>query len=381
MQPKKTIMLCLILAILTACQPSNNTGAGPAAAADPQPIADPAAVAAITAADQAALNAVATAAARLGSGATGQLVIYSGRSESLVAPIIAQFAAATGIDVQVRYGDTAELAATLLEEGANSPADLFFAQDPGGLGAVQSAGLLATLPADTLARVPARFAAADGQWVGISGRARVVVYNTETLTPADLPDDMWGFTDPAWQGRIGWAPTNGSFQAMVTAMRSVWGEAQTREWLAGIQANDPIVFEKNTPIVEAVGRGEIEVGFVNHYYLFRFLEEEGEGFPARNYFLPGGGPGSLILVSGVGMLKTAPNAVNAQSFIDFLLTSEAQQYFANETYEYPVVAGVAISPFLPPLAELDAAAADIPLASLADLPGTARLLSELGILP
>ncbi|MCA9993099.1 MAG: extracellular solute-binding protein, partial [Anaerolineales bacterium] len=249
MQPKKTIMLCLILAILTACQPSNNTGAGPAAAADPQPIADPAAAAAITAADQAALNAVATAAARLGSGATGQLVIYSGRSESLVAPIIAQFAAATGIDVQVRYGDTAELAATLLEEGANSPADLFFAQDPGGLGAVQSAGLLATLPADTLARVPARFAAADGQWVGISGRARVVVYNTETLTPADLPDDMWGFTDPAWQGRIGWAPTNGSFQAMVTAMRSVWGEAQTREWLAGIQANDPIVFEKNTPIV------------------------------------------------------------------------------------------------------------------------------------
>ena len=223
-----------------------------------------------------------------------KLIIYSGRSESLVQPIIDQFTAETGIAAEVRYGGTAELAATLLEEGQNSPADLFYAQDPGGLGAAQAAGLLAKLPDEILNQVPARFADADGRWVGISGRARVVVYNTDVLSEDDLPDDLWGFTEPEWNGRIGWAPTNGSFQAMVTGMRAVWGEAQTRDWLQAIQANNPVAYEKNTPIVAAVGTGEVEIGFVNHYYLYRFIAEEGEGFAARNYFLPGGGRNFLV---------------------------------------------------------------------------------------
>lgn len=313
--------------------------------------------------------------------APGRLVIYSGRSESLVQPVIDQFVAATGIDVQVRYGDTAELAATILEEGANSPADVFYAQDPGALGAIQEAGFLGRLPAETVAQVPARFASPDGDWVGISGRARVVVYNTETIDPAELPEDIAGFTDPEWRGRIGWAPTNGSFQAMVTGMRAVWGEEQTRQWLQGIQANEPVVYEKNTPIVAAVAAGEVEVGFVNHYYLYRFIAEEGESFPARNYFLPGGGPGSLIMVSGAGVLQTAANHDNAVRFINFLLSLPGQQYFAAQTYEYPLVEGVAISPLLPPLAELDAAAVDIDLAQLDDLSGTVEMLSQLGILP
>ncbi len=310
-----------------------------------------------------------------------RLVIYSGRSESLVQPIIDQFQEETGIQVDVRYGGTAEMAATLLEEGGNSPADIFYAQDPGGLGAVAAEGMLTQLPAAILEQVAPRFAAESGEWVGISGRARVVVYNTATLTEADLPADLWGFTEPAWNGRIGWAPTNGSFQAMVTGMRAIWGEEETRRWLAGIQANNPVVYEGNTPIVAAVAAGEVEVGFVNHYYLYRFLAEEGEGFAARNYFLPGGGPGSLIMVSGAGILQTAPNAANAQRFVEFLLSAESQQYFADQTYEYPVVAGVAINPLLPPLAELEAEAVSINLSDMADLPGTAAMLSELGILP
>ncbi len=311
----------------------------------------------------------------------GDLVIYSGRSESLVAPIIERFEAESGIRVEVRYGGTAELAATLLEEGENSPADVFYAQDPGGIGAVSAAGLLAPLSQDILNRVPERFASPDGNWVGISGRARVVVYNTETVSEADLPDDIWGFTEPEWEGRIGWAPTNGSFQAMVTGMRAVWGEEQTAEWLTGVQANNPIVFENNTSVVAAVGTGEVEVGFVNHYYLYRFIAEQGENFPARNYFLPSGGPDSLIMVSGAGILATAANAENAQEFLEFLLAEEAQQYFADETYEYPVLDGIAIHALLPPLTDLDAVAANIPLASLSDLEGTAALLSDVGILP
>ncbi len=316
------------------------------------------------------------------AGGTDSLVIYSGRRESLVGPIIDQFRQATGIDVEVRYGGTAELAGVLLEEGENSPADVFYAQDPGGLGALQAAGLLAQLPQETLARVPDRFASPTGEWVGISGRARTVVYNTEAISdPAtELPDDLWGFTAPEWKGRLGWAPTNGSFQAMVTAMRAVWGDERTAEWLLAIQANEPVVYDSNTPIVAAAGSGEIDAGFVNHYYLYRFLAEDGQDFGARNYFLPGGGPGSLIMVSGAGILKSAANPDNAQRFLDFLLSVPGQQYFAAQTVEYPLVEGVSITAGLPPLAELDEVALDIDLADLADLAGTQAMLLDLGII-
>jgi iron(III) transport system substrate-binding protein len=311
----------------------------------------------------------------------GRLVIYSGRSEALVAPIIQQFQDATGIRVEVRYGSTSEMAATILEEGRHSPADIYYAQDPGALGALETAGILSPLPAATLAKVPARFQAAGGEWVGISGRARVVVYNIDRVTPAELPDDLWGFTEAQWHGRIGWTPTNGSFQAMVTGMRAIWGEEQTRQWLRGIQANNPVVYDRNTALVTAVAAGEVDVGFTNHYYLYNFLQQEGEGFKARNYFLPGGGPGSLIMVSGVGILQTAANRANAERFIDFMLSTPAQQYFAAQTFEYPVVEGVRPVATLPSLAELDAAAVDISLNDLADLEGTAQMLSDLGILP
>ena len=268
-----------------------------------------------------------------------------------------------------------------MEEGANSPADVFYAQDPGGLGAIQDTGMLAGLPDNILSQVPARFASETGEWVGISGRARVVVYNTDSITdPAtQLPDDLWGFTEPEWNGRFGWAPTNGSFQAMVTALRATWGDEKTTEWLEGIQANNPLVYPKNTPIVAAAAAGEIDAGLVNHYYLYRFINEEGEGFKARNYFLPSGGPGSLIMVSGVGILNTAPNAENAQKFVNFLLSEEAQTYFSNETFEYPVVAGIETIVDTS-LEELDAQAIGIPLADLADLQGTQDLLLDLGII-
>jgi iron(III) transport system substrate-binding protein len=321
-------------------------------------------------------------AADAGLGDPGRLVIYSGRSESLVAPIIDQFAQATGIQVDVRYGSTAEMAGVLLEEGARSPADIFYAQDPGGLGAVANAGLLASLPEATLSRVPASFADRNGQWVGISCRARTIVYNTDAIADptTDLPQELEGFTAPEWRGRLGWAPGNGSFQAMVTGMRAMWGDERTAEWLSGIQANQPIVYEGNTPIVSAAGAGEIDAGFVNHYYLYRFLAEQGESFAARNYFLPGGGPGSLIMVSGAGILNSAANPANAQRFIDFLLSVPAQQYFAAQTFEYPLVEGVATAPGLPPLAGLDAQAAHLDLSQLADLQGTQDMLIDLGII-
>ena len=360
-----SIGIFLLLALLLAACGSGEATTEDGVVAEPDPQADPEAVAVTE-----------------GDGTAGDLVVYSGRSESLVGPIIEQFAAETGINVQVRYGSTSEMAGVLLEEGANSPADVFYAQDPGGLGAIANAGMFATLPEATIAQVPARFAPEDNTWVGISGRARVVVYNTDVFADpaAELPGDIYDFVGDEWNGRIGWAPTNASFQAMVTAMRANWGEEKTRDWLTGIQANNPVVYSSNTPIVSGVAAGEVDVGFVNHYYLYRFLAEEGDSFLARNYFLPGGGPGSLILVSGAGILNTAPNAENAQRFIDFLLAAEAQQYFADETFEYPVVDGVAIAPGLPAFSELDAVALSISMNDLADLEGTQDMLLELGII-
>ena len=306
----------------------------------------------------------------------GSLTVYSGRSEELVAPIIKQFADATDIQVDVRYAGTAALAATLLEEGDNSPADVFFAQDPGGLGAVES--LLEPLPQDVLNLAPAWARSPEGHWVGASGRARTLVYNTDRLTEADLPDDLHGLTDPKWKGRIGWAPTNGSFQAMITAMRSRWGEDATRRWLH-MQANEPIVYPKNTPQVAAAAAGEIDVGLVNHYYLHRFLAEEGDSFKARNYHLRGGGPGALVMVAGVGILSTAENYLNAQRFIAFMLSPAAQQYFASQTFEYPLVEGVVTQRGLTPIGEINN-----PLVTpgeMADLEGTQALLRQVGITP
>ena len=307
----------------------------------------------------------------------GELIIYSGRSESLVDPIIQQFKGSTGIDVQVKYAGTAALAATLLEEGGNSPADVFYAQDPGGLAAVSD--MMTVLPADIVELTPQWARSGEGRWVGITGRARVAVYGTDKLTEADLPGDLWGFTEPEWKGRVGWAPTNGSFQAMVTALRVGWGEERTEEWLRAMLANDVQIYPKNTPQVAAAAAGEIDVGLVNHYYLYRFLAEEGEDFPARNAHLRGGGPGAIVMVSGAGVLETAENPENAEAFIRFLLSSVGQQYFAGQTFEYPLVEGVRPSVLLTPLDEIGQP--DITLADMSDLAGTQAMLQEVGALP
>jgi len=306
------------------------------------------------------------------------LVVYSGRSESLVGPIIDQFSDATGIDVSVKYGETAAIAATLLEEGSNSPADLFFAQDPGGLGAVANAGLLSTLSDDMVGLVPDWARSPQKEWVGVSGRARTIVYNTNALSEVDLPDSIYDLVDSKWKGRIGWAPTNGSFQAMVTAMRVLWGEEKTTKWLERIQANGPGIYSNNTTQVAAAAAGEIDVGLVNHYYLHRFLQEEGDEFAARNYHPKDGGPGSLIMVAGAGILSTAENRDNAERFLRFMLSTVGQQYFAGQTFEYPLVDGVQTARLLTPLEDINKP--DVDMASLADLRGTQTLLRDLGIL-
>ena len=313
-----------------------------------------------------------------GSALAQPLTVYSGRNEAFVEPVVEAFTAETGLEVEVRYGDTAELAATILEEGPNSPADLFLAQDAGALGALAQAGLFTELPTETLQKVEPRFRSADGLWVGVTGRARVLAYNTAAYTPETLPASIFDLTDEAYRGRVGWAPSNGSFQAFVTAMRELEGEDRTREWLEGMLANDVQTYSDNSSQLEALGRGEIDLGLVNHYYLFQFLAEQGEDFPVRNHFFSDADLGSFVNVAGAGILGTTDQPDEAQQFVDFLLSETAQRHFADNVYEYPLVSGVPASDQLPALSELETP--DLDLSNIDDLEGTLELLSEVGAL-
>jgi len=309
--------------------------------------------------------------------AEGPLTVYSGRNEELVGEVFADFTEATGIEVEIRYGDTAELAATILEEGDASPADLYFAQDAGALGALEAEGLFTTLPDGLIEVVDPNFRAPSGAWTGITGRARVLAYNTDTLDEAEVPDSVLDLTDPEWEGRIAWAPTNGSFQSFVTAMRITEGEDVARDWLEGIIANEPVAFENNTGLVEGVARGEADLGLTNHYYLYRFLAEDPD-FNVDNKFLPGD-IGGLINVAGIGVLATSDQQDAAQQLVEYLLGEETQTYFGQVTdaLEFPLRDGID-SPELPSIAELDAPEVD--LSQLEDLQGTLQLLQEVGAL-
>jgi iron(III) transport system substrate-binding protein len=310
---------------------------------------------------------------------SGELTVYSGRSEELIGPLLEQFEEDTGVDVQVRYGSTPEMAAAILEEGDNSPADLYIGQDAGSVGMLASEGLFTPIPEDILALVPDSYRGDEGNWVGLSGRVRVVVYNTDTHSEETLPDSILDYTDPAWSGKIGWAPTNASFQSFVTALRVHDGEEAARAWVEGIVANDPVAYPGNADVVQAVASGEVEVGFVNHYYLGRFLEEEGEGFGARNYYFTNGDIGGLMNVAGAGVLETAENPEAALALIEYMLQPEAQEYFAQETFEFPLIEGVSPSAdFIPELATLTPV--DIELTDLGDVEATVTMLQETGAL-
>jgi len=310
--------------------------------------------------------------------ATTSLTIYSGREERLVKPLFDRFTKDTGITLNVRYGSSAEMAATILEEGDSGRADVFFAQEAGLLGFVAREGLLKALPQRTLDRVPARFRAPGKRWVGTSGRARVIAYNTDELTKAQVPTTIWELTKPQWKGKIGLPPTNASFQAFVAVMRIKHGEDRTRDWLLGLKENDVRFYGNNTQVVQAVGRGEVLVGLVNHYYLHN-IRVQTPDIPVENAFLGKGDPGALVNCAGVGIVSSTKRTAAAQRFVDFLLSPWAQRFIARGpgAAEYPLIRGVRPRPGLPQLGTIKGP--EINLGRLGrDLPPAVRLLNEVG---
>lgn len=309
----------------------------------------------------------------------GALTLYSGREESLIGPLITLFEKESGIDVDVRYGNTAELGALLLEEGKQSPAEVFLAQDAGALGALSKAELFEPLPEETTTKVPAGFTSTDDTWVGVTGRARVIAYDGEKLAEDEVPTSVDAFADPEWAGRLGIAPGNASFQSFVTAYRVLNGEKAADKWVAAVAANKPQIFDDNRAVLAAVDEGVVDAGLINHYYWFAQAAETGaENMRAQLAYPEAGDAGSMVNVSGAGILQAGTKDPDALEFVDFLVSEQAQQYFVEETFEYPLVDGVDGPKGLP---ELDSLVnPELDLADLDSLETTQEMLGRHGLI-
>lgn len=309
----------------------------------------------------------------------GSVVLYSGRNENLVQPIIDRFTDETGIAVEVRYANTAEMAAQLLEEGSTSPADVFLAQDAGALGAVAREGIVDELPSEVLDLVPEAYRDADGQWVGVTGRVRVLAYNPDLVEESELPQSIDELVEPQWQGRVGVAPTNASFQSFVTAMRVSRGDEATEQWLTALRDNDPQIRERNGQILADVDAGTIDTGLINHYYVGELAQEQGvdvDGLTARLHYFPDGDLGGLVNISGVALTQDQPDE-DGLEFVRFMLSESTQQAFVEETYEYPLVEGVEGPAQVPPLSDLEQP--EIDLNDLDSLDETVQMVTRVGL--
>ena len=272
-------------------------------------------------------------AASCGASDADSLVVYSGRTENLVGPLFERFTEETGIAVDVRYGQSADLALLIDQEGDNSPADVFISQSPGAVGLLAGNDLLAALSDATLALVAEDFRNASGAWVGLSGRVRVLVYNSDLVDGSNLPGSIFDLTDDEYEGRIALAPGNGSFQDFVTGMREIHGDDATLDWLRALDTNGAVTYANNSAIVQAVARGEVEMGLVNHYYNLRALAED-PGLPSLNHFFDD--VGSLVIITAAGILESSENSGPAEELVQYLLGPDAQQFFSDETFEYPL---------------------------------------------
>lgn len=308
----------------------------------------------------------------------GQVTLYAGRDEALIAPLVEQFTEATGITVDVRYAGTPELAALLLEEGDRSPADVFLSQDAGALGAIAAAGLTVTLPDDIADSIPAGFTSQDGSWVGVTGRARVIAYDGEKLTEDEVPDTVLDLVDPEWSARVGFPPGNASFQSFITALRVLEGEDAAEEWAAGIAANAPVLTEKNGATLELVEAGQLDLALINHYYWYQLADEKGaDQMRARLKFLPGD-PGGIVNVTGAAILTGGAGDPDAEALVAYLVSDAAQQYFVEQTHEYPLLPGIDAPEGLPALEDL--VNAELDLSDLESVAESQELLARVGLL-
>ncbi len=316
--------------------------------------------------------------AACGGGDQPDLVVYNAQHEELIGEVAKKFEEKTGLDVELRNGSDLELANQLVAEGQASPADVFLTENSPAMSLVQSKGLLAELDPKTLDQVPAAYRPDDGTWTGFAARSTVLVYNTDEVQPADLPESLLDLAKPQWKGRVGFSPTGADFQAIVSAVLHLEGEARTKEWLAGLKRNGE-VYDGNNVVLQAVDKGDVETGIIYHYYWYRDQEESGENSNASKlHFFGDQDPGAFVSVSGAGVLKAGDHQANAQEFVDYLTSKEGQQVIADSyALEYTLNPQVDLGRGVKGLADLSPPDVDV-----SDLngPEVVTLMQEAGFL-
>src|SRR5829696_3862623 len=319
-----------------------------------------------------------SSACSFGSGSGAELTLYSAQHEDLVTAMVEGFAKETGIDVVIRSGSDFELGNQLVQEGPASPADVFLTENSPAMTLVSEAGLFAPLPADTVGQVPPAYVSSKKDWIGFAARSTVLAYNPARQPAAGLPASIMDLADPAWKGQVGIAAAGADFQAIVSAVVSLEGEAAAAAWLKGLERNAKI-YRSNVAVMAAVDSGEVRTGVIYHYYWYKDRAESGEN--SRNvelHHFGGKDPGAFVSTSGAGVLESSKHSEDAQKLVNYLTGKAGQQALvASDALEYPVGNSIAASSALTPLAELDPPAVD--LASL-NGPQVVTLMQQAGLL-
>jgi iron(III) transport system substrate-binding protein len=290
-----------------------------------------------------------------GSAATSgnSITLYNGQHEQTTAKLVAGFEKQTGIEVKVRSDDEDVLGNQIIQEGSSSPADVFYTENTPVLEDLQERGLLSPVPASTLAAVPSRYDSPQADWVGVSARVSVLVYNTSQIKASELPGSILELAQPRWKGKVGFAPSETDFQPLITAISKLDGVAAAEKWLKGLRANGK-VYPDNETVVAQVNNGESAVGLINHYYWYRLRDEVGQSgiHSALHYYAPQD-PGYLLNVSGAAVLKSSKRQAAAQKFLAFLVSKTGQEILAHShSYEYPLGSGVQTAQPLKPFDQL-----------------------------
>ncbi len=306
------------------------------------------------------------------------ITIYSGRTESLIAPVLEAFTCSTGIKTAVRWADSAQLAQLLAEEGERSPADVYLSKSPGPVGFLEARGLLGEIDPTVLDLVTEDNRSKEARWVGFAGRKRVAVYNVDAVAEDELPDSVFDLTNEVWKGRVALPATNGSFLDWFTVFRDQYGTDVASDWLDDMVDNEAKYYANNRAIVEAAGRGEVDLGLVNHYYNYQEAAALGEDHRAQNHDLDDDDIGSLLIITVGSIVKSSENISESNEFLSYLLSEPVQRYFTDETFEYPLAAGVQPAPPLTPLTALEIGSVDFDALG-GGFEETSRIIDESGI--
>jgi iron(III) transport system substrate-binding protein len=289
----------------------------------------------------------------------GGIVVYNAQHESLTNAWVEGFTKETGIKVTVRHGGDSDFSNQIVAEGAASPADVFLTENSPAMVLVESAGLFAPVDADTLAQVPKEYQPASGKWVGIAARSTVFTYNKARLTAEQLPKSLLELADPSWKGRWAASPSGADFQAIVSALLQLRGEAATADWLKAMKENFT-AYKGNSTVMKAVNAGEVDGGVIYHYYYYSDQAKTGEN--SKNvglHYFKNQDPGAFVSVSGGGVLASSKRPKEAQAFLKWVTGKGGQDVLkTGNSFEYAVGKGAESNPALVPLADLQAPKVD-----------------------